>query len=371
MTDWTHELPRTVELLEEGQRQGLHSGAQICVERLGRTVISGASGEARPGEPMTESHLLHWLSSGKPVAAVAIMQLVERGRLELTDAVAQHWPEFGQGGKDEITVRHLLTHTGGFRKLGTDWPHASREELIQRIAAAPLEPNWIPGEKAGYHTSTSWYTLGVLVERLDGRPFSHYVREAIFEPLEMNDCWIGMTDDAYERDGSRVAELRHTNTSDNRLHRLSCREGIQLVSPGESMIGPANQVAHLYEMFLNHGDRNGVQILEPDSVQQMTTRQRRGLFDESFMNTIDWGLGLIIDSKRYGTEALPYGYGKHASDRTFGHSGNQSSTAFADPEWQLIVTLAMTGMPGERPHQKRIKPIAEAIYEDLGLVESH
>ena len=102
----------------------------------------------------------------------------------------------------------------------------------------------------------------------------------------------------------------------------------------------------------------------------MVARQREGMFDEAFKQTVDWGWGLKLDSKRYGTVngvGETYGYGPHASDATFGHSGNQCGCAFADPAHGLVVAWVVNGMPGEPKHQQRQNEINAAIYEDLGL----
>ncbi len=98
----------------------------------------------------------------------------------------------------------------------------------------------------------------------------------------------------------------------------------------------------------------------------MTTRQREGMFDNTFKRTIDWGLGMIIDSKRYGVENVPYGYGRYASDGTFGHGGSQSSVGFADPARQLAVVCYFNGMPGEAAHQRRLRAVLDAALRGFG-----
>ena len=130
------------------------------------------------------------------------------------------------------------------------------------------------------------------------------------------------------------------------------------------------ELAAFYEMLLGQGSRGAVRLLKPQTVWQMTARVREGMFDETFRHTMDWGLGLIINSNRYGVETVPYGYGRHASASTFGHGGSQSSSAFADPERELVVAVVLNGMPGERKHNNRIRDINSAIYEDLGLASS-
>jgi CubicO group peptidase (beta-lactamase class C family) len=76
----------------------------------------------------------------------------------------------------------------------------------------------------------------------------------------------------------------------------------------------------------------------------------------------------MINSLIYGREETPYQYGPHASPRTFGHSGNQSSAGFADPENALVVVVIFNGMAGEAKHQPRMRMTLAAVYEDLGLV---
>src|SRR5690349_1571931 len=82
-----------------------------------------------------------------------------------------------------------------------------------------------------------------------------------------------------------------------------------------------------------------------------------GLKDHSFGQVVDWGLGFLINSARYGAMADPYGYGKHASDATFGHGGMQSSAGLGDPENKIAAAIIFNGLPGEPKHQKRINDV--------------
>lgn len=75
----------------------------------------------------------------------------------------------------------------------------------------------------------------------------------------------------------------------------------------------------------------------------------------------------MINSAKYGALANPYGYGKHASEETFGHGGMQSSGGFADPRHGLCGAIIFNGLPGEPKHQRRIDGAMTALYEDLGL----
>jgi CubicO group peptidase (beta-lactamase class C family) len=102
----------------------------------------------------------------------------------------------------------------------------------------------------------------------------------------------------------------------------------------------------------------------------MTARHRVGMFNQTFKHVMDWGLGFIVNSNQYGADTVPYGYGPHASWRTFGHSGYQSSVAFADPKNELAVAIVFNGTPGEAAHDRRVRGVLRGLYEDLGLVEN-
>jgi CubicO group peptidase (beta-lactamase class C family) len=371
------ELPRTVSILQHGIDEKLHPGAQLYVSRNGTAVADLALGESQLGTPMTRDSMTLWLSAGKPIAAVAIAQLWERGRLALDDRVATHIPEFAQHGKDAITIRHLLTHTGGFRAApGTAanlWAIEPWQTVVAGICAARLEPRWIPGQKAGYHPGTSWIMLGELIRRLDGRPFDRYVREMIFQPLGMIDSWVGMPPEKYReyRESNRLVTSYDTSKGPPDPNTPPPSEALcALVRPGASGRGPIRELGRFYEALLALMSPHArvAAILRPQTTEALVARHRTGMFDHTFKHVMDWGLGFLVNSNQYGPDTVPYGYGPHASPRTYGHSGAQSDCAFADPENDLVVAWMCNGSPGEARHQERQRAINAAIYEDLGLI---
>ncbi|HWE92560.1 MAG TPA: serine hydrolase domain-containing protein [Tepidisphaeraceae bacterium] len=363
-------LPRTLEILRRGMAEGLHIGAQVYVARGGKTIADIALGAGRPGVAMGTDTLMLWLSACKPVAAVAIAQLVERGHVGLDDPVTDFIPEFGAGGKEGITLRHILTHTCGFRFVETGWPATTWAQIIGRLCAAPLEAGWVLGKKAGYHATTSWFILGEIVRRVDGRPYEHYVRDAIFGPLGMKDSWIGMPADRHRAYGPRLGVLVMTDKPPLRpLPPYDTEQAITHCRPAANGQGPARELGRFYQMLLNGGELDGVRLLSRETVSQFTTAQRVGMYDETFRHVIDWGLGFLINSAKYGSPTLPYGFGPRASDRAFGHNGFQSSSAFADPEHGLVVAIVPNGTPGEAAHDRRLRAVLGAVYEDLGIVK--
>jgi CubicO group peptidase (beta-lactamase class C family) len=365
----SHPLPRTLALLEQGIADGLHLGAQICVRHQGRVVADFGMGECRPGVPMRADTSLFWFSCSKPIAAVALGRLLEAGLIGLHDPVTRYLPAFGAGGKEAITLHHLLTHTGGFRGSNHVDPEWSWAEILGFICDTPLEAGWVPGQKAGYHHTGSWYVLAEVVQRVTGRAYPDYVREEIFLPLGMGDSWVGMSPDAYRAAGDRLGALYTMGPErpqplaywDTERDSTECR-------PGGNGRGPVRELALLMEMLLLRGARDGVRILRPSTVELLTRRHREGMYDESFMQYIDWGLGFALCTRRPGQRVTSYGYGDHASLRTFGHGGMQASIAFADPEAGLVVAWVCNGLCGERLHRARNHAINNAIYHDLGLV---
>ncbi|MFL6200842.1 MAG: serine hydrolase domain-containing protein [Thermoanaerobaculia bacterium] len=361
-------IPRTRQTLEEGIRAGLQLGAQLYASLNGEVAADDSLGEDLPGVPLTRDHLMLWLSSTKPVAAVAIARLWERGLLELDDPVARHIPEFAAQGKERITLRHLLTHTAGIRMLDTGWPRDPWEAIVARICAMKPEPRWVPGEKAGYNQASSWFVLGEVVRRLDGRPFDRYVREEVFEPLGMTDSWIGMPRERYlsYREAGRIGAMWNTGKGAPEPHGWDSEARCTSVHPGGNGYGPMRELGRFYEMLLGVGG-HGRQILSPQAVEALTARHRVGMLDSTFKHVMDWGLGFIPNSALYGAETVPYAYGHHASRRAFGHSGYRSSVAFADPEHGLAVALVFNGTPANDAHERRIRAVLDALYEDLEI----
>lgn len=365
MSEADERLPKTMAAIRRGMESGLHVGAQVYVSLRGQIVADEALGLAREGVPMRTDTLMLWLSAGKPISAVAVAQVWERGLLDLDDPIARHIPEFAANGKDVVTVRHILTHTGGFRALLGHWEGKSWDEVIAALSASRLEPRWVPGATAGYHPITSWYLLGELVRRLDGRPFDRYVREMIFEPAGMRDSWIGMPPERYRAYGDRIGlmhEIKDGRATAN--YALDTEALAAQTRPPTNARGPIRELALFYEMLLNRGQS----VLRPQAVEAMTARHRVGMYDKTFRHVIDWGLGFVMQSNQYGVDTVPYGYGPHASPRTFGHSGSRSSIGYADPEHGLTVGCLFNGAPDEATHDARMREVNAAIYEDLKLV---
>ena len=329
-------------------------------------TLTLASGLAAPDRPMADDTLMPWFSATKPVVALAVLQQWERGRLDLDDPVARHLPEFGEEGKGGVTVRHLLTHTA--RLAATPRGDESGERLLAMACGSPLAAGWRPGRRAAYSPRLGFTVLGEVVHRLDGRAVDAYASEEVFEPLGMADSWLAMTADRYAAYGDRMGAMHDTSGSAPAvIPSLAGPEGFAAVKPSSSGVGPAGDLLRLFVALLHKGQLDGVRVLSPQGVEAMCARHRSGLSDETFGGYLDWGLGVMVNSWHYLRRPGPYGYGDHASPRTFGHGGNQSGVAFADPDAGLAAVVVFNGMAGETGHHRRSQPVVNALYEDLGL----
>src|SRR5262245_25391420 len=247
-------LDRTLEILERGIDEGLHLGAQIYVSLNGKSVCDEGVGQARFNVPKTLDSINWLLSACKPITAIAIAQLLERGKLDLDDRAASHIPQFVRGGKEAITIRHLLTHTGGFRGVGSNTAPGDWDKIIEEICAARIEPGWTPGEKAGYHLAGSWSILAEIVRRVDGRMIDRYDREEIFLPIGMNNSWLAIPPEQFRAYGDRMVTTYATDKHPpDPTHAPLSAEVAALVRPGGSGRGPMYDLGRFYEMLMNHG----------------------------------------------------------------------------------------------------------------------
>ena len=359
-------VPGALATLVDGIERGLHPGALLYVSVDGTPLADLAVGEARAGTPMTPDSMVIWFSMTKPSVAVSIAQQWERGALELDDPVVKYLPEFGAHGKDRITLRHLLTHTAGIRGgdavASTAPDTAYWDEIVAGICAIEPEVDWVPGRRAGYHLTCGMTILAEIVHRLDGRRFETYVRDEVFAPLGMDDCWVGMPADVVEGYGDRIATMHSTATGKViPLDVFDTPAALARCVPGGGGRGPLRQLGRLYEALLARGELDGRRVLLPQTVEAITARHRVGLYDETFHALCDWGLGFAVDA---------YAMGRHASPRAFGHGGALSAISFADPEHGLVAVVQTNGMCGNDDHYLRLDAVTTALYEDLGFAAS-
>jgi CubicO group peptidase (beta-lactamase class C family) len=375
---------------------GLHVGAVVHVRRHGEVLLDAAIGytsQYTDRRALSPENQILWLSAGKPLTAIAVVKLAEESLVGIDDPVAHYIPEFAENGKSGVLVRNLLTQTAAYQPPRIDWPRTDWTDIIGSICKASMPPDRVPGKYAAYDPQTTWYLLAEIVHRVTGVANYEYVSANILAPLGCDEtASIGMAADKWTKlhdEGNLVQLMDTTKSASARLNLISKRDpGVNADNPtpwpgddaqraaahnpGGGAVGRARDLGAVYQMLLDEGlatgpDGTQTRILSRASVREMTTRQRAGLLDHTFKQTVDWGFGLLINSSKYSDTPPPYGYGRHASESTFGHGGMQSTTAFADPAAGLAVVIIFNGLPGEAKHSRRVDLVNTALYEDLGL----
>ncbi|MEV0288410.1 MULTISPECIES: serine hydrolase domain-containing protein [unclassified Kribbella] len=190
--------------LQEVLDQGDEVGLSIAFDVDGETVVDLWGGHRDPerSTPWRHDTIVNVFSTTKTVTALAILVLADRGILDLDEPVATYWPEFAQNGKEEILVRHVMSHTSGVS--GWDQPVTLTDLYVPTSTArlAVQRPWWDPGTAAGYHALSQRHLLGELIRRTDGRSLTQFVAEELAAPLGA-DVQIG----AREQDWDRIADL--------------------------------------------------------------------------------------------------------------------------------------------------------------------
>jgi len=363
MPGWD-EFSRLRKALEQGREAGLHRGAQFYISHNGEPLLDDAWGEQDDEHALGNDLLMVWLSSGKPLTAVALGVLHDRGLLEWDDSLSRFLPEWAMFGQPEVTVRHLLTHTAGFENRDLPWPEKNWDDVILEIVRSPLPKEWKVGEQARYVVAASWFLLGEIVARLTNQDFSRALRELVLDPLQLADTFCGLPESEYESVQDRLGKLYERSAEGLVELEWNGLARVTRASPGGNARGPVRELGRFYESLLPGSETC---VLKPQTRASMTSRQRAGFVDQTFGHQIDWGLGFIVNSNRYGAETVPYGFGAYAGEASFGHGGSQSSMGFADPGHRLVVAWVANGRPGEPRHHSRNKQINEAIYRDLGI----
>jgi CubicO group peptidase (beta-lactamase class C family) len=332
--------------------------AQLRVYARGRVVLE-ESQECQPDS------LFLLFSAGKPLVALGVHQLAERGLLALDDPVAAHWPEFGQHGKQGITIRHVLQHRGGLpvargmpldAVLMTDWA-ASTRAIEQAVPAYP------PGEVPAYHILTFGFILGEVVQRVTGRPVRDFLGDELLTPLGLDrDLCLGLPPDWWDRhvpvSGRGPAELVTQLVINRRATR-------QAVIPAASVSATAAGLAGLYQALLESGRG----VLRPETIAAATRPSSDGILDRYLRLPIRWSEGFQLGGERPGGARVGGGYapmGSLASRRAFGHNGSYVCLGWADPERQIAMGYVTSRLVSRAAGARHMSAVSDAVLTAFG-----
>lgn len=271
--------------------------------------------------PLATAAIFDLASLTKPIAtATSVMLLVEQGKLNVDEKAATYWPEFGVNGKENITLRQLLTHQSGLiadnalRDYLTD-----PETTIKNIAEQKLVAE--PGQRFIY-SDVSFIVLGELVRRVSGEPLDVFARKSLYEPLGMQDTAYGPVPAAKRErtvpTAQRNGEWIRGEVHDPRAYHM------QGVAGHAGLFSTAEDLAIYGQMLLNGGTYHEVTILSPETVKLMTTPQT---VPGGGIRSLGWDMQTGFSSNR----------GKNFSAQAYGHGGFTGTAFWNDPGHDLTV----------------------------------
>jgi CubicO group peptidase (beta-lactamase class C family) len=350
------------------------AGAVALVMRDGVVAYERAVGwadrEAR--RPMSTDAIFRIASQTKALTSVAIMMLVEEGRLSLGDPVVRWMPTFPRN----ITIQQLLTHTAGI-SYGTDgmlgdqyravglgpaagygWYFADKDEpactVLDRLGSLPFTAK--PGERFVYGYNTD--ILGCVVERISGKSLDLFFRERITGPLGMRDTHFFLPREQRER----LVVVYRTDSAGHGVRADTGARGQghyvdgprKSFSGGAGLVPTARDYATFLQMLLNEGQLERRRFLSPRAVEVMRTNQVGSLYNA---NGQGFGLGFST-TERLGANGLN-------SAGSYGWGGAYASSYLVDPSQGLVMVLMLNNIPGSPAIRGRFSTLVYQALSEL------
>jgi CubicO group peptidase (beta-lactamase class C family) len=299
-------------------------------------------------------------SISKPFVALLVHLLAERGMLSLDDPVAAYWPEYAQRGKERVTVRHVLQHRAGVPLAGgllrtylhvTDWQRSVRD-------AEQARPRWTAGTRPAYHIFTYGFILGELVRRVTDVPVRDFLASELLVPLGLDDIHLGLPNEHWPR--HVVVRAGHPGQLFNQV--MSNRRAVrQAVIPAAGISTTASQLARFFQMLLCGGQLNGVRVLDERTVAESRRPSSDGEVDALMKRPIRWAQGFQLGGPGRDPRDMSQVMGANNSHETFGHAGNVSCIAWADPAQDLVLSYLSSVQPDLDNGVRHLRQISDAV----------
>jgi CubicO group peptidase (beta-lactamase class C family) len=373
---------RFQELAEIFFEQGgsVPGGSSLAVFENGKPVVNLWQGETEGGKPWSAETVSVIFSCTKGLASILAHRLVQEGKLDLEQKVSYYWPEFAQGGKQDIPVKWLLQHKAGLSATRQDLTideitdgHTIEEELARQV------PLWEPGTAHGYHALTFGTLVGKLVHNITGKTLGNYFAELIAQPLSV-DAWIGLPKEQFKNvaplvtDGKRTATIAEPESDSYWLakamtfggaldHKVESFETgfnnpklLAAELPGAGGVSNAFALAKIYSAVATETD--GVRLLNDDTLKAATVLQSTGplQFESQTGPFPTWGNGFMLD--------VP-GFKEMLSPSSFGHDGLGGQNAFGDFKHRIGFAYTTNYLQSGALEQARQQQLIRKLREIL------
>ena len=350
-------------------------GAVAMIVRDGKVALFESLGQQNPADAssMALDSIFRIYSMTKPIVSVAVLMLMEQGKLLLSDPVGKYLPEYAKqqlateiDGKvsdttvtRSSTVQDLLRHTAGLTyeflgnsavqkayrnsKIGMSLRDASNAEFSQTLAALPLQ--FEPGTMWEYSRATD--VLGALVEVVAGQTLGDFLTQHIFRPLKMHETGFSVPTENHHR----LAEpFKHDPDGGIQLRLINIKEAPKFESGGGGLASTAQDYARFLQFMLNKGELDGVRLLSSHTVDYMTADHlgdipvNRGASGDLLPPGHGFGLGFAVRTAT-GISAVP------GSAGVYYWGGIAGTSFFVDPKLDMFAIL-MIQAPNQRDYYR-------------------
>lgn len=371
-------LARIESKLQNDVAASRFDGARVIVARRGTKVLDLSVGFAdrEADKPMQQDSVFFSFSLAKQFSNVAILQQVERGLYSVSSTAASIAPEFGQHGKQHITISQLLTHRAG---MSSGMPPVSPDKLgnVKAVfdAVSRLPPEGTPGERVSYSPTIAHFILAEVATRCDGRTFREILANEVFGPLGMTSTVLGARVDlAPRRVPVRVRDRTPGLFPPEALEGLDKMLAEDTEIPAGGCLTTADDVFRFAEAMRLGGALDGRRVLAPATVKLATTNQTGQMINHLFdyAQARGWppipanlGMGFMLR----GTGDHPMPFGSLASPGTFGGLGAGSNMFWVDPETQVTMVFLSSGLMEEINNMERLQVLSDMVHASIMVLE--
>jgi CubicO group peptidase (beta-lactamase class C family) len=346
-------------------------GAGVCVIVDGHTVVDLVGGwtDRQRTTPWSPETLVNFYSVGKAIVALLALRLVDQGLIGLDDPVVSVWPEFGEGGKESVTVRQVLCHQAGLPAIRRPLTNSDLWQWGRMTdALAATTPWWDPGTRHTYHTNTYGHLTGEIIRRVSGETAGDQLR-SLAGPLDA-EVWFGVPRHLH----SRCADILWHGSTDIKVDfgQLTGDELMIMLSyfnpSGYSSVGVVNTArwrSAEVPSTNGHGTARGIALLyaaliaspgllSADLLAEATAPQSTG-FCPVLGEDVTFGLGFTPT-----TDRRPFG----PNPGSFGHFGTGGAVGFADSRSGVAFGYVMNDVI-PRWQSTRNRALIAALYDSL------
>lgn len=344
-------LAKAIEFVEAEVKAGSVQGASLVATRRGKKFVEHYCGTYRTldgaDKPYHRDVSSPLFSFSKGISATVAVMAHQDGLIDYDVPVSTYIPEFKEGGKEAVTIRHLLTHSAGIPSVGGD--SVLTEErwtaFVKKVCAAPIE--WPAGSRSQYHGCSGSFVVAEAIRRVsDMRPWNAICRERLFDPVGAKSLSFNELPPEYP------VALAPGYFKDLDTFALGGH-------PAGGCFGTVDDMLRVLNLVVYGGTWHGKVLIKPEPLREMLTVQYAGeiakALEEGKKPTHEpWGLGWLIRGIAPESNYW-FGFGDSKSPTLFGHAGVDTVYGDGDPARDLAFVFLMTTKPKDAAESTRIR----------------